>query len=765
MTRPLYDFIDSVRTADSLEQERFYITTEEAHIRAFTRDGDPELRPRVVSKLMFLDMLGENIAWGQMEAIKLMGHDTFSYKRVGYLGGAILLDETADLTVLVTHTLLKDLQSPDPNIQSLALAFIANVGNAEICRSVATEVQKLTASGVPGVMKRAGMAIVRIVRKNPDLTDQYKNTVQKLLNHSSHGVIIAGMNMVITMIEQDPKLVNSWSQFVLPFTKILKNLANSRGSREFNYGVFNDPYMLMKTMKALALLKKPSEELDSILQSIVSATDTRRNTGRAVLYQAVDTIVAIAMKPALRGLGFNQVGRLLSMHDPNVLYSALCSFARVLYREQSVLNRGSVDTMALQRYKSKIVQCLNHPDPSIRRRALDVISALIDEQNVETLVPEILAYVKLADSEFRSELVAKIYNATQKYARSPEWNFDTVHQILIDSGNYVSADILAAFCELISNSPEIQYHAVAKLAESIAIHQDNQSLLQVGSFALGEFAREEGEIIGNMQQILVLPQTKVETKLYIILALAKLGVRFGRVPEIIETMKAMEMSNNLEVQQRAGEMLRLLSVQSLSGAVLAPIVNTTALSEQTSVNIQPSRKTTKQESDNEEIDDLLQLVMDDAGAPPPAKPSSTLLELMGESKPQPAAPTPVQPQAQPQAPMGVQLAAVGDFVIFGQTQKNPQNPKQYALRLLFYNNSQTQLTDFKTDYKITPGWQINVQSIDGHVLAGKGGKPLSQIVYLLNQTNAKFSMQVRVSYKFGSQPLTENCIISILPDQ
>ena len=249
------------------------------------------------------------------------------------------------------------------------------------------------------------------------------------------------------------------------------------------------------------------------------------------------------------------------------------------------------------------------------------------------------------------------------------------------------------------------------------------------------------------------------------MALAKLGVRFGRVPEIIETMKAMEMSNNLEVQQRAGEMLRLLSVQSLSGAVLAPIVNTTALSEQTSVNIQPSRKTAKQESDNEEIDDLLQLVMDDAGAPPPAKASPSLLELMGEPAPQPAAPTPAQPQAQPHAPMGVQLAAVGDFVIFGQTQKNPQNPKQYALRLLFYNNSQTPLTDFKTDYKITPGWQINAQSIDGHVLAGKGGKPLAQIVYLLNQTNAQFSMQVRVSYKFGSQPLTETCVISILPDQ
>lgn len=743
MASPLYEFIDSVRTADTIEKERYYIATEEAQIRAFTRGGDAAIRPRVVSKLMVLDMLGENTAWGQMEAIKLMGHDTFSYKRVGYLGGAVLLDETADLTVLVTHTLLKDLQTPDPNIQCLALAFIANVANAEICRSVATEVQKLTASGIPSVMKRAGMAIVRIVRKNPDLTDQYKNSVQKLLNHSSHGVIISGVNMVIAMIEQEPKLSHAWSQFTVPFTKILKNLSNSRGSREFNYGMFNDPALLMKTMKALSLLKKSSEELDAVLQSIVSATDTRRNTGRAVLYQAVDTIVAISMKPALRGLGFNQVGRLLSMRDPNVLYSALSSFARVLRLEESVLNLGSVDTMALQRYKSKIVQCLNHPDPSIRRRALDVISALIDEQNVETLVPEILAYVKLADAEFRSELVAKIYNAIQKYAKSAEWKFNAVHQILIDSGNYVSADILAAFCELISKSPEIQYHAVSKLAESITLHQDNQCLLQVGAFTLGEFARDEGAIIENLERILVLPQTKVETKLYIITALAKLAVRLGRTAEVTETLRNMEASNNIEVQQRAGEVIRLFSATTLASAVLAPIVNTTALAEEKSVNIQPSSK------QNDEVDDLLQLVMDDTAAP---QVSSSLLELMDTTK------------TQAPSPLGAQLAATGDLAIFGQTQKNPQNERQIALRLLFYNTSSTQLTEVKFDYKVTPGWQLNVQPMTENVLAPKGGRPISQILCLLNQTNAPFSMQLRASYRFGSQPLTETCVISRLPE-
>jgi hypothetical protein len=96
MSQPLDDFINAVRMAESLDQERFLIATEQAHIRAYVRDGDPCLRPRIVSKLVFLDMLGENPTWGQMEAITLMTHDVFSYKRVGYIGAAVLLDETKE---------------------------------------------------------------------------------------------------------------------------------------------------------------------------------------------------------------------------------------------------------------------------------------------------------------------------------------------------------------------------------------------------------------------------------------------------------------------------------------------------------------------------------------------------------------------------------------------------------------------------------------------------------------------------------------------
>jgi len=746
MAQPLDDFIDAVRTAESLEQERFFISTEQAQIRAFMRNRDPALGPRVVSKLIALDIFGENVSWGQMEVITLMSHDVFSQKRVGYVGASVLLDDSADLAVLVTQTLLRDLQSGNPHVQCLALTFVANVASAEVCRAVASVVQGAAAAKRAAVLKRAGMAIVRIVRTNADLTDTFKNTVQRFLNHTSHGVMISGINLVVAMLENEPRLAATWAQFAVPFTKILKNLASSRGSREFSYGVFNDPFMLMKTMRALALFGRPSDELDNVLQSIISAAETSRNAGRAVLYQAVDTVVAVSTKPALRGLAFNQVGRLLAMREANVLYSALSSFARVLYLERAMINRGSVDAMALQRYKSQIVKLLDHNDPSIRRRALDVVSALIDEQNVETLIPEILAYVRLADAEFRAELVTKICAAAQRFAPTPAWNFDTIHAILVDSGDYVSADVLASFCELIAKSPGLQAHAVARLSGSVCAHQDNQSLLQVCAFVLGEFAREEGGNVTNMRQILALPQTRVETRLYIITALAKLAVRFGLHAQVGEFMAGLEDSHDIEVQQRAGEMRRLLAAPGLCGAVLTPVASATPGSEEGSVRI-----TLSKDQGSGEVDDLLLLVMDNDA------PATTLLDDLAPAWDPTQAPVGKPAQGAP-------VMETSDFVVFGQTQRDPRNPKQYALRLVFVGTGASELPDFKVDYVPASGWQVMAQAMDGSALQPRGGRPLAQVLYLLDRTGAAFSLRVRAAYRLGSQPLSTSGVIARLPE-
>ena len=199
MTQPLTDFIASLRLSDSIEHERFLVASEQADMRSYIRECDPTLRPRIVAKLVFLSTIGENVAYGQMEVLTLMSHDLFSYKRIGYMAASVILDESSEIAVLITHTILKDLQNTsDFRIQCLALGLLANIGSTEMCQSVSTEVKKIISqssssspysayssskssnNGNPILMKRAAMAAVRIIEKIPDLAENFKQSTQKL---------------------------------------------------------------------------------------------------------------------------------------------------------------------------------------------------------------------------------------------------------------------------------------------------------------------------------------------------------------------------------------------------------------------------------------------------------------------------------------------------------------------------------------------------------------------------------------------------------
>merc|ERR1719197_1063732 len=77
-----------------------------------------------VAKLMYLDMLGYQTYFGQMEVLKLLAMPGFPEKRVGYLGLMQLLDENTEILQLVPSTIKNDLENNCPQIVSLALTAL-----------------------------------------------------------------------------------------------------------------------------------------------------------------------------------------------------------------------------------------------------------------------------------------------------------------------------------------------------------------------------------------------------------------------------------------------------------------------------------------------------------------------------------------------------------------------------------------------------------------------------------------------------------------
>lgn len=89
-----------------------------------------------------------------------------------------------------------------------------------------------------------------------------------------------------------------------------------------------------------------------------------------------------------------------------------------------------MDTNAVQRHRNIILDCLRDADISIRRRALELSYALINEQNVRVLVRELSAFLEIADDEFKIGMTTQICLAAERFAPSKRWHIDTVLRVL-----------------------------------------------------------------------------------------------------------------------------------------------------------------------------------------------------------------------------------------------------------------------------------------------------------------------------------------------
>ena len=63
------------------------------------------------------------------------------------------------------------------------------------------------------------------------------------------------------------------------------------------------------------------------------------------------------------------------------------------------------------------------------RRALDLVYALVNDNNIKSLTKELLEYLKVSDTEFKPDLTAKICQLVLRFAPDKRWHFDSILQV------------------------------------------------------------------------------------------------------------------------------------------------------------------------------------------------------------------------------------------------------------------------------------------------------------------------------------------------
>ncbi|TPX35074.1 hypothetical protein SmJEL517_g02482 [Synchytrium microbalum] len=593
----LKDLIKAIRACKTAADERQVIAKESAFIRTSFKEENVETRHINVAKLLYIHMLGYPAHFGQMECLKLVASPKFADKRLGYLGIMLLLDENQEVLTLVTNCLKNDMNNPNMYIVGLALCTLGNISSQEMARDLSGEVEKLLGNSNSYIRKKAALCALRVIRKVPDLMENFLNRAKSLLNERNHGVLLTGTTLLTEMCQYSPAATADVRKLVPALVRHLKNLVTAGFSPEHDVSGVTDPFLQVKVLRLLRILGKgdaeASDAMNDVLAQVATSTEGSKNVGNSILYEAVLTIMDIESDSSLRVLGVNILGRFLANRDNNIRYVALTTLTKACQTTQSV------DAAALQRHRATILDCLRDPDVSIRRRALDLVFFLINSQNIRILTRELLSYLEVAEGDVKSSISSRICEFAGRYRPNKRWEVDTVCRVLRVAGSYVDQNVVNHFVKLVTTGPaDLSQYTVRKLYNTIRIEGERalaqEGLVQAMVWTVGEFgdalvngtavlvmddADDSGTSLENTNELQMAPSERDVldmftslmrgpyatpiVKEYAITAMAKLSGRFQQsdTTDAIKLLIEKYRTNfDFEIQQRAVEYTNLFAL-------------------------------------------------------------------------------------------------------------------------------------------------------------------------------------------------------------
>jgi AP-1 complex subunit gamma-1 len=672
-----------VRSAKTQSDEREIVANELAEIRGLLRKEQPEVRQRCMAKLLYLHTLGYSTSFAQMECLKLIVSPFYSDKRIGYLGLMILLDEKAEVTMLVTNSLKTDLGHPNHFIVGLALASLANIGSEEMCRECAPELEKILAGNNPYLKKKAGAAALRSLRKAPDTAGAWYTPAGLMLSERNHGVVLVGATLLLEALRTEPSLLSPADAVKISSccVKSLKALTVSGYAPEFDVSGVTDPFLQVALLRVMRLTGAVSaaaaEVMNDILAQVATNTESTRNVGNAILYEAVQTILAIRCDANLKVLAINVLGKFLRQRDNNIRYVALTTLGRVV----------SVDQTAVQRHRNTIVDCLKDPDVSIRRRALDLIYSLVNGSNVRVLVRELLNFLLLSDVQFRPDLTAKLCAVAERHAPSADWYLDTVLRIMDLAGAYVPDSVTSSLVFMVGNKPALHEYAARKMYTILATGDtldQPAGLLQACLWVLGEYGdvAVEGSPDSPSASLASLPprpsaddviaavasvtrslaagmRDDPTTLGFAIVSLAKLSERFdaGTAPGGVD-LTSLAANANIDIAQRSSELAALLTtVDADTRSTVLDRMPVPEADPEDVARAEAAEEAAGGGEGGEEEEERVAQVKEQRAAP---QPTVNLLDLDDDLSPSPA---PAIPTSTPAATTSSLLMDLGDLTL------------------------------------------------------------------------------------------------------
>ncbi|KAF9520128.1 hypothetical protein BS47DRAFT_1451614 [Hydnum rufescens UP504] len=350
--RTLSDLIRGLQ-ASSKKDEPEFISLAINDVRSEVRSKDMELKAAAILKLTYLDMLGYDMSWASFHVVEDMSSSKIHLKAVGYLTAVQSFKVDTDVIMLTTNTLKKDIASPHPADTTISLDSLSYIVTPDLGRDLSHDLIAMLNHSRPRIHKCAILMMYKVLMKYPEVLPHSFNPLREKLDDPIQvWAVSATVNVLCELARRD-------AQYYLPFAPQLFDIVSKSSNN----------WMLIKVIKLLGSLAPFEPCLVKKLQKPV--TDLISTTPAvSLLYGCVHTCTIGGM---VEGPGGNSLAK--------TCIDKLAAFLR------------DPD----QNYE--IISSIEDHDISIRTRALDLVSSMVTDHNLQSIVHRLLAHPAVATSD------------------------------------------------------------------------------------------------------------------------------------------------------------------------------------------------------------------------------------------------------------------------------------------------------------------------------------------------------------------------------
>ncbi|KAG1868262.1 adaptin N terminal region-domain-containing protein [Suillus subalutaceus] len=367
--RTLQDLIRGLR-ANKNDESKF-IGQAMDEIRREIKSKDMALKAGAVMKLTYLDMLGYDMSWASFHIVEVMSSPKIHIKSVGYLGAVQSFNEDTDVLMLTTNLLKKDLSSTPADV-AVTLNGVSSIMTADLARDLSPELVGMLNHSRPHIRKRAVAAMYRVFQKYPDALHHGIGRLQEKLEDSDPGVVCATVNVLCELARRNP-------QDYLPLAPQLFHLLTTSSNN----------WMLIKIVKLFGSLSPHEPRLVKETANHRSLTSYPRQSAISLLYECVHTCIIGNM---LQGNTGDSLARTCDP-DQNLKYIALLAMVKIVPTHPHLVAE----------HQDTILSSVDDEDISIRMRALDLLSALVNRDNLQSIVQQVLSHLVKPESSAYSQ--------------------------------------------------------------------------------------------------------------------------------------------------------------------------------------------------------------------------------------------------------------------------------------------------------------------------------------------------------------------------